>query len=388
MPPTLNLLFRNGAGNKIRVLLTVLVIAVAVIAFDLLQTAVRAYYVGVDASSPNRLVTRHNVSLMFTLPLAYKGKIEGIPGVRTAAYGNWFGGYYRDERQFFAQLAVSEAYMDLYPEFLLAPEEREAFLSDRRGCVVGEKLARKYGWEVGDPITITGTIFPGDWEFVVRGIYKGRDRTTDTTVMFFRWEYLNEWAKANYNWDNQVGWYLVQIDNPAAAARVSEAIDDLFANSRAQTRTETEKAFQLSMVSMAGAIVVAIKTISFIVVVIVLLVMANTMMMAARERIPQYGVMKTVGFRSPHLLVVIAGEAILIALAGAALGVAASYPVVDVFGAFLEMNMGAFFPVFELKGSTVAQAVTLCMLCGLIASGFPLATAIRTPIATAVRKVN
>jgi putative ABC transport system permease protein len=326
---------------------------------------------------------------MFGLPLAYRGKIESLPGVTRAAYGNWFGGYYQTETNFFAQFAVDDTYLDLYPEFLLTPEERTAFLSERTACVIGEKLARRFGWALGDRIVLQGTIYPGNWEFTIRGIFQGRDRMTDTTPMFFRWDYLNEWVEANYDLtESRVGWYVVEIDDPSAAAMVSESIDALFENSERQTRSETEKAFQLSFVSMAGAIVAAIETISFVVVVIVLLVMANTMMMAARERTPQFGVMKTVGFRIPHLVMVIGGEALLIAFLGAALGVALSYPMVNFFGAFLEMNIGSIFPVFELQATTVAQAVVLCLLCGLLSALFPLISAIRTPIATAVRRVN
>jgi putative ABC transport system permease protein len=388
MPPVVNLLLRNGLTNMVRTVLTILVIAVAVIAFSVLHTAVRSYYLGAEASAPDRLVTRHNVSLMFELPLSYRDRIAQVGGVEAVAYGNWFGGYYQDPRNFFAQFAVDDTYLDVYPEFLLGPEEKKAFLSDRTACVIGEKLATRFGWKVGQRITLTGTIYPGDWQFTVAGIYRGRERTTDTTSMMFRWEYLNEWVKTHARSSDQAGWYVLKISDPGAAATISREIDAVYADSTAQTLTETEQSFQMSFVSMAGTIVLAIKVISFIVVIIVLLVMANTMMMCARERITQYGVMKTVGFRPPHLIAVIAGEAMIISLAGAALGVLASYGVVSVFGKVLEMNMGAIFPVFELEPGTVAQAVGLCLLCGLLAATFPLLAAVRTPIATALRKVN
>ena len=388
MPPLVNLLLRNGLTNKIRTLLTVLVIAVAVAAFSLLQTAVRSYYLGVEASAPDRLVTRHKVSLMFFLPLSYRDRIAAVPGVLKVAYGEWFGGYYQDPKQFFAQFGVDDTYLDLYPEFVLTPEERKAFLSDRTAAVIGEKLARKHGWKMGDRVPITGTIFPGTWEFTIRGIYRGRDRTTDTTAMFFRWDLLNEWVKANYRLPDMVGWYVIQIARPAESGRVSRDVDALFVDSTAQTLTETEQAFAMSFVSMTGAIVLAIEVISFIVVVIVLLVMANTMTMCARERISQYGIMKTVGFRPPHLVAVIAGEAMVISLAGATLGVAIGFPLVRILGAFIELSMGSFFPVFELSAVTILEAVGLCLICGLLAATFPLLTAVRTPIATALRKVN
>ncbi len=387
MPPTLNLLFKNGMGNKVRVLLTILVIAVAVVAYGLLQTALRAYYIGVEASSPDRLVTRHNVSLMFSLPLAYRQQIDDLDGVEAVAWGNWFGGYYQDESQFFAQFAVDDGYLDLYPEFMLTPEEREAFLAERTACVIGEKLARRWGWKVGDRFTLTGTIFPGNWDFTVRGIYRGRDRVTDTTAMFFRWDYLNEWIKENYGAEDLAGWYVLKISDPRHAATISGAVDAMFENSSSQTRTETEQAFQMSFVSMFGAILVAIEVVSFVMVVIVLMVISNTMMMAARERAGQYAVMKTLGFRIGHIATVVTGEALFIALMGAALGVAAAYPIVTGFGKIMEMQMGAFFPVFELGAGTIAQAVGLCLLCGMLASVLPLVSAVRTPISSALRKV-
>lgn len=388
MPPTLNLLFRNGMGNKVRVILTVMVIAVAVVAYALLQTALRAYSLGVEASAPDRLVTRHNVSLMFSLPLSYRQRIQALDGVERVACGNWFGGYYQDPQNFFAQFAVDDTYLDLYPEFLLTDEERKAFLSERTAAVVGEKLARRFGWSVGDRITLTGSIFPGDWDFTIRGIYRGRDRTTDTTAMFFRWDYLNEWVKENTSTQDRAGWYVLKIADPGKAAVVSEAVDALFENSSAQTLTETEAAFQQSFLSMMGAILTAIEIVSLVMVVIVLMVMANTLMMAARERMTQFAVLKTLGFRSGHLAAVIAGEAMLIAAAGAVAGIAVAYPIVGGFGQFIEMTMGGMFPIFELGPGTVLQAVSLCLLCGILASVIPLTGALRTPIASALRKVN
>ncbi|MBI3448946.1 MAG: ABC transporter permease [Acidobacteria bacterium] len=388
MPPLLNLALRNGLGNKGRTALTALVIAVAVVSFGVLQTAVRSYYQGAEASAPDRLVTRHKVSLMFELPMAYRDRIREVQGVKAVAHGNWFGGYYQDQKNFFAQFAVDDSYLDLYPEFVLTAEEKKAFLSERKACVIGEKLARRWGWKLGDSIVLTGTIYDGNWEFIVRGIYRGRDRTTDTTAMLFRFDYLNEWVKARYGNDSPVGWYVVQIADPNAAPRIGKTIDAAYADSTAQTLTETEKAFQMSFVSMAGTVVEAIRIISFIVILIVLLVMANTMMMTARERVAQYGVMKTLGFHAPHLVAIIAGEAMVISLAGAALGIALAYPVISVFGAFMESNLGAFFPSFTLQPGTVAAAVGLCAACGVAAAVFPLLTAVRLPIAAALRKVN
>jgi putative ABC transport system permease protein len=388
MQPILHLAVRNGLSNKVRTLLTALVIAVAVVSFGVLQTAVRSYYQGVEAAVPDRLVTRHKVSLMFQLPMSDLDRIQQVPGVKSVAYANWFGGYYRDPKDFFAKFAIDDSYLELYPEFALSPEEKKAFLSERKACILGEKLARRFGWKVGDQIVLTGDIYDGSWEFNVRGIYRGRERTTDTTAMFFHWDYINEWVKARRGRESGIGWYVIKLDDPATAPEVSRQIDALYADSTAPTMTETEKAFQMSFVSMSGTIVEAIRVISYIVVVIVLLVMANTMMMTARERIAQYGVMKTLGFQAIHLAGIVAGEALVLSLGGAALGVALSYPIISFFGAFMEANLGNFFPSFRLEGATVAAAIGLCAACGLLAAAFPLISAVRTPIASALRKVN
>jgi putative ABC transport system permease protein len=388
MPPILHLALRNGLSNKGRTALTALVIAVAVVSFGVLQTAVRSYYQGVEAAVPDRLVTRHKVSLMFQLPMSYRDRIQQISGVTSLAYANWFGGYYRDPKDFFAKFAIDDSYLELYPEFVLTPEEKKAFYSERKACVLGEKLARRFGWKVGDQVVLTGDIYDGSWEFIVRGIYRGRERTTDTTAMYFHWDYINEWMKARRGRESDIGWYVIKLADPASAAAVGRQVDAIYADSTAPTITETEKAFQMSFVAMSGAIVAAIRVISYIVVIIVLLVMANTMMMTARERIAQYGVMKTLGFQGAHLVAIIAGEALVISLGGAALGVALSYPIISFFGAFMESNLGNFFPSFRLQGSTVAAAIGLCAACGLVAAAFPLLTAVRTPIASALRKVN
>lgn len=383
----LALTVRNSVRNPLRTTLTVMGIAIGVIAFSFLQTVLAAYYFGLDASSPNRLVARHRVSLFNLLPLAQAEKIRNVPGVTQVSWGIWFGGYYQDPKQFFGQIAVDPGYLDLYPELVLPADQKQAWLAEQQACVVGRKLAARFGWKVGDKITITGQIFPGNWDFVIRGIYYGNQRNTDETSMFFHWKRLDEWLNARER-GSQVGWYLIGVDDPSQNPRITAAIDDQFFNSTAPTLTETEKEFNASFISMFGSVLTTIKIASGIVIVIILLIMANTMMMAARERITEYGVLKTIGFRGIHLAALIGGEALVVTFLGAVLGCAASYGIVAMFGKAIEMNLGQMFPVFELTPKTVSLSVAMALAAGLVACLAPIARSVRLPIAAALRRVE
>lgn len=381
------LVVKNFMRNRVRTLLTVLGISVGVVAFAFLQTVLAAYSIGVEASSPNRLVTRHRVSLFNLLPVSQLEKIKAVPGVTQVSYGVWFGGYYKDPRQFFGQLAVDPGYLDLYPEFKLPPDQKEAYNNELQSAVVGRKLAKRFGWKLDDRVTITGTVFSGDWDFIIRGIYEGRERTTDETTMFFHWKRVDERFR-NASMASQVGWWLIGISEPGVTGRVSQEIDDMFINSSSPTLTETEKDFQQSFVAMMGSIITIIKVASWIVIGIVLLVMTNTMGMAARERVTEYGVLKTIGFRAPHLVTLIGGESLFISFVGAAVGCAISFGLIGVIGVGIEENMGQIFPVFELTPLTVIQATGLAMAAGMLACLVPAGRAVRLPIADALRKVG
>jgi putative ABC transport system permease protein len=246
------LVLRNLFRHKLRASLSAFGIVVAVIAFSLLRTVVGAWFAGVEGTSSARLVTRNAISLVFPLPLSYANKIRQTDGVSGLSYAHWFGGVYITEKNFFPQFAIEPAsYLDLYPEFVLAPEQKSAFLHDRQGCVAGRKLAAQYGWKLGDVIPIRGTLYPGNWSFVLRGIYRGADKKTDEAQFFFHWDYLNEHLKKTGSGQaDRVGVYIVRLEDPSLAARVSRDIDKTFQNSLAETLTETEKAFQLSFVAM------------------------------------------------------------------------------------------------------------------------------------------
>jgi len=381
----LKLITKNALRHKLRTALTVLGLVVATLAFGFLQTVVSAWYAGAEAASNTTLVTRNATSLVFALPLSYAGRIRAIEGVTGVAYANWFGGVYKDPKNFFPQLAVSAAsYLDMYPDFLLPDEQRKAFLHERKGAIVGRKLADQFGFRLGDVIPIRGTIYPGDWSFVVRGIYQGKNASTVTTQMFFHWEYLNEtMLKSAPRRANQVGLYIIKIGRADDAASIAAAIDATFKNSLAETLTETEKAFQLSFVSMSEAIVVAVRVVSFVVILIIMAVMANTMAMSARERLAEYATLKALGFGPLFLAALIFGESILLALAGAALGVALLFPAAALF----LKQMGTFFPVFEVAPETLLLQLLCALTVGVVAAIAPTLRATRVNIVEGLRSI-
>jgi len=382
----LKILFKNAFRHKLRTYLTILGITIAILSFGLLRTIVSAWYAGVEASSASRLVVRNAISLVFSLPIAYKDRIRQIDGVKLVSYGNWFGGIYINEKNFFPNFAVEpQNYLELYKEFVLSPEEKKAFIRDRKGCVAGRKLAAKYGWKIGDQITLRGTIFPGDWDFVLRGIYRGRDKSTDETQFFFQWNYLNETLKKTVpRRADQVGFYMVGLTNPSLAAEVSLAIDRTFKNSLAETLAETEKAFQMSFVSMTEAIVIAIQLVSFVVILIIMAVVANTMSMTARERIGEYAVFKTLGFGGGYIAGLIAGESLMMTMAGGITGILLTFPLARAFS----HAMGTFFPVFNVSAKTIYLDVGASVLVGLAAAVFPALRAVNIRIADGLRRIG
>ena len=383
----LKLILRNTLRHKLRSLLTALGIAIAVMAFMLLRTVVTAWHAGVEASAPNRLITRHAVSFVFPLPYAYRDRIARVPGVERVTYAVWFSGVYVDKNQFFARLAVdSDSFFDVYPEFLVDPAELAAFRRERNSTIIGSDIARRYNLKIGDVMPVEGDIFPGRWEFVVRGIYHPRDKTTDPTSMLFHWRYLEERARQEKNSrEGQVGWYVSRITSPDEAAGVSAAIDALFANSRAETKTETERAFQQSFLSSMGSVMTAMDVMSFVIIGIILLVLANTMIMSARERTHEYAVLKTLGFTGRYIFALIVGESLLLSVFGSAAGMLVTFPAVAGFQGALPKG---WFPVFYIDPNTIVFGCLAGVLVGFAASLIPARRAMATRIVEGLRHVG
>ncbi|MDD8018299.1 MAG: ABC transporter permease, partial [Bacteroidota bacterium] len=255
----LKIIFKNALRHKLRAFLTILGIAIAVMAFGVLRTVVTAWNAGVEASAVDRLVTRQAISFIFPLPYAYRDKIQNIEGVKNVTWANWFGGVYIDKTQFFARYAVdADTYFDVYPEFVLSKEELETFKKEQNSCVIGSDIAKKYNLKLGDVMPLEGDIYPGQWQFVVRGIYKPRDKTVDATGMAFHWKYLDERMHVDMpGREGNVGWYVIKIKDQNQSAVISDKVDALFKNSRAETKTETERAFQQGFVASSSAILTA-----------------------------------------------------------------------------------------------------------------------------------
>lgn len=380
------LIFKNAFRSKLRSALTIAGISLAIVAFGFLRTVVDAWYAGVEASSASRLVTRNAISLIFPLPIAYKEKIRQVEGVDKVSYGNWFGGIYIEEKNFFANFAVEPgSYLELYPEYLISEEHKTAFLKDRKGAVAGQNLFKRFGWKIGDNITLKGTIYPGNWEFVLRGVYKGRDKNTDESQFFFHWDYLNEIMKkvAPVRAD-QTGFYLIGVKDPSLSVTVSQKIDKMFKNSLAETLTETERSFQLSFIHMTEAILIVIQVVSLIVIIIILAVTANTMAMSVRERLSEYAIFKTMGFGGWHITLMIFGESLIITTIGCLIGIACTFPAADAFA----NAMSNYFPVFIITKETIYLDIAASLLIGIISAAVPSLRAVRVQIAEHLMRVR
>ena len=381
----LKLILRNALRHKIRTGLTVFGLLVAVLAYGLLQTVVDAWYAGADAASKTRLITRSAISLVFQLPVSYESRIRAVEGVSTVARSTWFGGIYKEPKNFFPQFAVSTNYLDLYGEFILPDAERQAWARDRKGALVGRQLADQYGFKVGDVIPLRGSIYPGEWQFVVRGIFDGADESKITRQMLFHWEYLNEWLRQRPGRRaDQVGVYIVGIDAPERAAEIARAVDAQFQNSVAETLTETEQAFQLSFVSMSNEIIAAIRLVSYVVILIIMAVMANTMAMSARERTAEHATLKALGFGPGFVALLIFGESLAICVAGGGAGLW----LTPYAAAAFKQAAGGIFPIFAVSQTTVIAQALCALAVGVAAAVVPAVQASRVRIVDGLRAVG
>jgi putative ABC transport system permease protein len=377
------LVLKSAKRSKRRTLLTVMSVAIAVFLFASLRAVLDGFNAGAEASSSTRIVTIRSTSLIFSMPTSHIEAIKNTPGVQDLTWANWFGGIYKDPQNFFANFAVDpESYLRMYPEVLLTPEERKAFLEDRTGCIVGDGLAKRYGFKVGDRITLqVGIPVYGtqDYDFTVRAIYRSGGAAVDNQSMLFHWKYVDERSLEK----GQVGWYVIQVAHPDQATQVAMAIDQKFANSPYETKTDTERAFQASFVGMFGNLNLLLGSIAIAVVITTLFVAANTMAMSVRERTTEIAVMRTLGFPSATIFLLIAGEALMMALVGGVIGVTLARVIVNPDF----MQAGAFIPVFGVNNTNVAMGVVLSAVIGVLAGVIPATMASRLKIVDALRRV-
>jgi putative ABC transport system permease protein len=376
----LPLLFANLGRRKIRTLLTIGSFAVAFFLFGLLAAIRSGFRQGIDIAGADRLVVIGRTSIIQPLPLAYRDRLARIEGVKAVAYASWFGGVYRDERNFFPQFAIDpESYHAMFPEFLVERSEWQAFLADRQGCVVGRRTAERFGWKPGDRIPLRGTIFSGAWEFNLRGIYRGSRAKDDETQFWLRSDYLYE--KGPEWWKGLVGWYWVQVVDPAQDGRIARAIDATFANSTWETRTQTEKAFAASWVRQIGNIEFLIIAIGSVVFFTLLLVTGNTMAIAVRERTGELAVLKALGFSDALVFALVLAESLLMALTGGSAGLGLAYWLVRA-GDLTQGLIQLYLPVAAL-----AAGVLLILITGVLAMLAPALGATRLSVVAALRRV-
>lgn len=379
----LHLVRKNLGRKKLRTLFTVLSILVAFVLFALLAALRVAFEGGVELAGADRLITIHKVSLIQPLPESYEADVEALDGVAAAAHATWFGGVYQDPKNFFGQMAVDpEEWLDMYPEYVLAPEERTAWLGDRTGAIAGRGLADRFGWEVGDRVPLQATIWTKKdggrtWDFVLSGIYEGAEEGTDTTQMFFRHDYFDE---ARAFGSGTVGWYVVRVADPQQAGAIAERVDALFQNSPAETKTATEKAFVQAFANQIGDVGSIVTAILAAVFFTMLLVAGNTMAQAVRERTGELAVLKTIGFTDGKVLALVLAEALAISLLGGGLGLLLGAGIVS------GMNVGEFLPAFYLRGVDLAVGVALVVLVGVAAGILPALQARRLEVVHALRR--
>jgi len=386
------LVLKHLRKNWIRTLSTVLAMSVCILLFCTLQSVVEAVNFSLHAGNAGRLVTRDSVSLVFNLPLNYKQRVEAVPGVKETVMNWWFGGIYRDPKNFFANYATEPGpFLDIFPEIVLPPDQKERWLHDRRGAIIGRKLAQRFGWKLGDTFELESSIPPyrvgHPFEFVVDGIYdtdEARYPGTDLQSMYFDYKYLYEATGRNLG----IGWLTSKIDDPSHAGAISKAIDAQFANSDTETKTETEQAFLAGFVAMAGNLALLLNGIGLAVAFTILLVTANTMSIAVRERQQEIGVLKTLGFSSGLVMTLIISEALLIGLMGGLVGIAISVGILKVLPQLPMIgDILGQYPNFGLSPTTTALGVAIALLLGLLAGFVPAMTGYRARITEVLRQV-
>jgi putative ABC transport system permease protein len=380
---------RNLLRNKFRVILTILGVAIALVAFVMLRTVLSAWEVAAEYAAKDRVGTRHKVSFVMSIPKRYIDRVREVPGVQSATWANWFGA--KDPNapdDFFATLAVDPvSFMEVYDEAVLDAESRQRWLDDRQGAVIGDVLARKKGWEVGDRVTLSGTIYPGDWEFRIAGIYRATRKSIDGSQFLFHWDYLNEALPPARQ--EQIGWIISRIDDPARSAEISRAIDDAFDSQDIQTLSMSERAMNVQFLAMFDALLKALNWVSLIILVILLMILGNTVAMGVRERTNEYGVLRAIGFLPKHVVMFVLGESMLLGLVAGVTGLGLSFLIVQYgMGRWLEENMGGMFPYFRIEPITYVWAIGAAIVLGAVAASIPAWRASRLGIVDSLRRLD
>jgi putative ABC transport system permease protein len=379
---------RNLARNRFRAALTALGVAIAIVAFLLLRTVTWAWASGAEYAARDRVVTRHKVTFVMTLPRHYVEDVRNAAHVKAVTWANWFGGKDpKHDREFFSTLAVDpETYFAVYDELVVPPEQLDEWKHDKQGVIVGDVLAKKLGWKVGDKISLESGIFPGEWQFKVDSIYTTGARSVDRSTALFHWDYLNDALPAGRR-DN-VGWIVSRVDDAGRSADVGVALDRIFDDRDTQTRSQDERSFNASFLAMFSAVLKAMDIVSAVILLIMTLILGNTIAMGVRERTNEYGVLRAIGFLPGHVALWVVGESVALGVVGGLLGVALAWPFINLgVGRFIEENMGSFFPYFRLVPENIVLALAFAAALGGAAAFIPAWRASKLNVVDAVRRV-
>jgi len=378
------LVWTNLKRKKMRTVLTVLSILVAFMLFGYLAAIRQGFSQGIDVAGLDRLIVRHKVSIIQMLPVAYERRIEQVEGVVDAVYQVWFGGIYQKPTNFFPQMPVDPAeYLAMYPEILLSDDQREAWLKTRSGAIAGRQIAERFGWKIGDRIPINATVWTrkggeSTWEFDLVGIYDGAEKSTDTTMFLFRYDFFDESRQFG---QGLVGWFTVRIADPERAAEMAAAIDAEFANSQYETKTEAEGAFLQGFADQIGNVGLIITSIVAAVFFTILIVAGNTMAYAVRERTGELAVLKAIGFSDRGVLALVLGECFLLTAIGGGTGLFLGWLLVS-----MGDPTGGSLPVFYVPNRDLVVGVLLIVAMAFVAGILPALQAGRLQIADALRR--
>jgi putative ABC transport system permease protein len=382
------LALRNLGRNKFRVILTALGVAIAIVAFLLLRTVIWAWASAADWAAKDRVVTRHKVTFVMELPKRYVEDVRNAPHVKTVTWANWFGAKDpKHDNEFFATLAVDPAtYFLVFDEMKVPPDQMETFKHDKQGAIVGDVLARKMGWKVGDKIILQSGIYPGDWQMNIDGIYEASARSVDRSTFLFHWDYVNDSLPPERR-DN-VGWIVSRVDQPGHVADIGVGLDKLFEDRDTPTLSQDERSFNASFLAMFSSILKAMDIMSAVILVIMMLILGNTIAMGVRERASEYGVLRAIGFLPRHITIWIVGESLALGLLGGLWGLLLAWPIINLgFSRFVEENMGGFFPYFRLETANMVLGLSLAALLGAGASMIPAWRASKIKVVDAVRRI-
>lgn len=380
---------KNVFRNRFRNGLTIAGVMVAILAFVMLRTILYAWTMGAEYAAKDRIATRHKVTFVMTLPKRYAEKIAEVRGIKASTFMNWFGGKVPGrEKEFFATIAVdTKTFLDVYDEIVVSPDQKQAWLQDRQGALIGDQLAKRFGWKVGDKVTIGGTIYPGDWEMHISGIYSAARKSVDRATLWFHWDYINEAVKERRK--DQVGWIAARVDDSSKTAEISAAIDRMFEDTDTPTLSMSERALQLSFLGAFSAVLKAMDIVSMVILLIMMLILGNTIAMGVRERTNEYAVLKAIGFHPRHLVLFVLAEAAAIGLIGGVLGLLISYPLIQQgMGRWIEENVGQYFPYFKIPESMWIAAPAIAVMLGVLAAIIPAYRASKLNVVDALRHVG